>query len=204
MTGWRGAFEETLEGIQVAVDSPVYTITNTAITSQNKETIVKTAEFLCGLGLDGIAMNGIIYTGGARDERLGVSEKEMREILKRVLDVTRRANVRFIWYTPTRYCELNPVLLGLGPKQCTASKYNMCVEPNGDVIPCQSSYKVAGNMLADDWESIWNNPVSLYFRDREYAPEECKECEFFPLCGASCPLSYESRCILCFESKSSG
>ncbi len=204
MTCCPGSFEETLEGIRAAVESPVYTITNTTIASLNKPTIIETAEFLCGLGLDGIAMNGIIYTGCAKDKAVGVSEKEMAKILERVIKVTRRAGVNFIWYTPTRYCELDPVSLGLGPKQCTAAKYNMCVEPNGDIIPCQSSYKVAGNILSDEWEKIWNSPVCLYFRNREYAPSECLNCESFPLCGASCPLSFESDRILCFESKSSG
>lgn len=204
MTGCAGSFEEVLEGIRAAVESPVYTITNTTIASLNRGTIVETAKFLCGLGLDGVAMNGIIYTGGAKEKELGVSENEMAGILERVIAVTTRAGMNFIWYTPTRYCELDPVSLGLGPKQCTAAKYNMCIEPNGDVIPCQSSYRVAGNILSDEWEEIWNSPICLYFRNREYAPGECLDCESFPLCGASCPLSFESNRILCFESKSSG
>jgi len=29
----------------------------------------------------------------------------------------------------------------LGVKGCTAAQYNMCVEPNGDVLPCQLKVK---------------------------------------------------------------
>ena len=39
--------------------------------------------------------------------------------------------------------------LDLGVKGCTAALYNMCVEPNGDVLPCQSYYHPLGNLLRD-------------------------------------------------------
>jgi len=39
--------------------------------------------------------------------------------------------------------------LDLGVKGCTAALYNMCVEPDGGVIPCQSYYHQLGNLLTD-------------------------------------------------------
>ncbi len=58
-------------------------------------------------------------------------------------------DLRLIWYTPTRYCRINPVELELGPGHCTAGRYNLCVEPDGAVIPCQSYYERAGNLLTE-------------------------------------------------------
>lgn len=101
------------------------------------------------------------------------------------------------------YCSLDPVRLGLGPKQCTAAKYNMCVEPNGDVIPCQSYYQSAGNLLEDEWDAIWNAPLCRGIRDREFASVECRQCETFAVCGAGCPLYGEKGALVCVESKSS-
>jgi len=37
--------------------------------------------------------------------------------------------MKFLWYTPTQYCELDPVSLGLGVKSCSAARVNMCVAP---------------------------------------------------------------------------
>ena len=203
MVGCPGAFRETVEGIKAAVISPVYVITNTTITSLNRDSVVQTVDFLQGLGLETIAMNGVIYTGGAREGDLGVPEEEMADIIMSARDRTYSLGMSFIWYTPTRYCQLDPVALGLGPKQCTAAKYNMCVEPNGDVIPCQSYYESVGNLLGDKWEKIWTAPVCDSIRAREYAGEECRACDTFAICGAGCPLAGEKGTLICVESKSS-
>ena len=204
MVGCPGAFTETVKGIEAAVESPVYVITNTTITSLNRDTVVETVDYLHGLGLETIAMNGVIYTGGAREGDLGVPEEEMADIIVEARDRAFSLGMRFIWYTPTRYCQLDPVALGLGPKQCTAAKYNMCVEPNGDVIPCQSYYKPVGNLLDDDWGKIWDAPLCHSIREREFAGEECRDCDTFAICGAGCPLAGEKGTLACFESRSSG
>ena len=54
-------------------------------------------------------------------------------------------------------------LLGLGltmAPTCGACLSNMAVAPDGTVVPCQSwlSGDGLGNILADDWKTIWHNP----------------------------------------------
>jgi radical SAM protein with 4Fe4S-binding SPASM domain len=77
----------------------------------------------------------------------------------------------------------------LGVKACTAAMYNMCVEPDGAVIPCQSFYQPLGNILSDPWESIWEHDLAIWLRERHYAPEECQICDVFNECGGGCPLT---------------
>lgn len=204
MVGCPGSWQETIAGLKKAIASPVYTITNSTITALNRDTLLETVDFLYELGLDTIAMNGVIYTGRAREGESGVPEDEMEALVDAVHQRAHSRGMRFIWYTPTRYCALDPVALGLGPKQCTAAKYNMCVEPNGDVIPCQSYYEPLGNLLSDDWDSIWNHPVSVSIREREFAEEKCADCDKFNLCGAGCPLFHKKDATICVDSKSSG
>jgi radical SAM protein with 4Fe4S-binding SPASM domain len=78
----------------------------------------------------------------------------------------------------------------------------MCVEPNGDVIPCQSYYESLGNILKDDWESIWHHPTAEKLRNREWVMEKCRTCDELPLCGGGCPLYLENQGTLCVESSS--
>ena len=78
----------------------------------------------------------------------------------------------------------------------------MCIEPNGDVIPCQSYYSSLGNILRDDWESIWNHPTAVSIRNRDWVPEECRSCAELALCGGGCPLYLEKEGTLCVESTS--
>jgi radical SAM protein with 4Fe4S-binding SPASM domain len=64
----------------------------------------------------------------------------------------------------------------------------MCVEPNGDVLACQSYYEPLGNLLNDTWDSIWHNPLALSLRERKQIAEKCSGCALLPACGGGCPL----------------
>ncbi|MEI6291661.1 MAG: SPASM domain-containing protein, partial [Chloroflexota bacterium] len=78
---------------------------------------------------------------------------------------------------------------------CTAALYNMCIEPNGDVLPCQSYYKSLGNILLDDWNMIWNHPLSINLRNRSDIPDKCGSCNLLAECGGGCPLQFDQKNI---------
>jgi radical SAM protein with 4Fe4S-binding SPASM domain len=94
---------------------------------------------------------------------------------------------------------MSPVELEIGSKRCNAGEYSLCVEPNGDVLPCQSYYVSAGNILQDPWDQIWNGELFRSFRDRESdprwagLPEKCWDCPDLPLCGGGCRIEREAR-----------
>ena len=69
----------------------------------------------------------------------------------------------------------------------------MCVEPNGEVLPCQSYYDPLGHILQDEWDGIWNHELARSLRERSYAPEKCHTCPEFDLCGGGCPLYLQHR-----------
>ena len=87
--------------------------------------------------------------------------------------------------------------MGLGVKSCTAAMINMCVGPAGDVYPCQSYFQSLGNILAVEWDKIWNNPLAVKLRKREYAEPKCKECPQLQVCGGGCPLELERGEYVC-------
>jgi radical SAM protein with 4Fe4S-binding SPASM domain len=78
--------------------------------------------------------------------------------------------------------------LELGVKGCTAALYNMCVEPDGAVIPCQSFYHPLGKLLVDPWDYIWNHDLAIGLRERHFIQEKCNDCILLPECGGGCPL----------------
>jgi radical SAM protein with 4Fe4S-binding SPASM domain len=81
----------------------------------------------------------------------------------------------------------------LGVKTCTAAMYNMCVEPDGSVIPCQSYYESLGNILEEPWDAIWNHDLSVWLRERKYVPDSCNDCEALTECGGGCPLTLKNQ-----------
>jgi len=83
--------------------------------------------------------------------------------------------------------------LELGVKGCTAALYNMCIEPDGAVIPCQSYYQPVGNLLSDPWKSIWEHDLCVNLRQRNYIPKKCSDCSLIAECGGGCPLALEAQ-----------
>lgn len=163
-------------------------MTNTTLTTENVDKIEETVAFAASLGVPTFGCNSLIYSGAAVAVGSGISEGQLAPILERVKEATRKHQMRLIWYTPTQYCELDPVGMELGIKGCTAAKYNMCVEPNGDVLPCQSYYTSLGNLLTDPWPAIWEHELARYLRNRDFMMAKCYDCPDQVLCGGGCPL----------------
>jgi radical SAM protein with 4Fe4S-binding SPASM domain len=188
MVGAPGAWKQTVQGIKNALSQPLYVLTNTTLTRRNADHVRRTVEFLADLGLSQVAANGMIHSGKGKGNPDALTEVELAPYVEEFFDAAAGRGLNFLWYTPTRYEDLNPIELGVGIKTCSAAKYNLAVEPNGDVLPCQSYFEVLGNILTDEWRNIWNSPLAVGLRNRDWVPEECRSCAEFPLCGGGCPL----------------
>ena len=191
------AFDETVRGLKNSLAAGLHAITNTTLTRRNVGQAGRLVEFLHGLGITTFAMNGMIFAGGGRTSGDEIAPEELAPVLADVRDRAAELKMRFLWYTPTEYCRLSPVELELGPRRCNAGEYSICIEPNGDVIPCQSYYVPAGNILRDRWRDIWESDLFRGFRRRTAdprgagLPERCWNCPDLPLCGGGCPLERE-------------
>jgi len=189
MVAAKGAWNQTVAGIRSALDAGLFVMTNTTLLEQNSSQICATIDFLADLGVPTVGLNALIYAGRGSVVGTGLPESALPPILEVARERTTHHGQRLIWYTPTQYCNFDPVQLELGVKGCTAALYNMCVEPDGGVIPCQSYYQQVGNLLRDPWERIWNNDLCLWLRERRYVPADCDACAFLRECGGGCPLS---------------
>lgn len=190
MVNYSGAWEETVSGIKNVIQKEVYMMTNTTMLKSNYLEIPQTLDFLAELGVPTVGLNALIYSGKGKDVGTGLSESQLSPLLEIAKTKTTNNNQKLIWYTPTHYCRFNPITHDLGVKGCSAALYNMCLEPNGDVLPCQSYYFPLGNILKNSWNSIWNHELSLQLRERKNLPKKCIQCELVQECGGGCPLSH--------------
>lgn len=187
----QGAHKQTIKGLQNVLASPLYVMTNTTMLRTNVETIPDTLDFLADLGVPTIGLNALIYSGNGLTVGTGLAESELQPILDIAIQKTEAHGQKLIWYTPTQYCQFDPTQQNLGVKGCTAALYSMCIESNGDVIPCQSYYTALGNILVNDWDSIWNHDLSVRLRERKGLPAKCDGCGLLAECGGGCPLKFE-------------
>ncbi len=191
MVACKGAWKQTVAGVRNAVQSKLYMMTNTTMLESNSPHMAETLDFLSELGVPTVGLNALIYAGHGASVGTGLRESELPALLELARHKTEIHGQRLIWYTPTQYCNFDPMQLELGVKGCTAALYNMCIEPDGSVLPCQSYYHSLGNFLENDWEDLWNHELSISLRERKYVQEKCKECLLLPECGGGCPLATE-------------
>jgi radical SAM protein with 4Fe4S-binding SPASM domain len=135
----------------------------------------------------------MIHSGAGKKVGNGLEDEELQAILDVAVQKTESHGQRLIWYTPTQYCRFDPTLSNLGVKGCTAALYSMCIESNGDVIPCQSTYRSLGNFQTNPWENIWNHPLSRQLRERHNLPAKCNGCPIVSECGGGCPLKKSNQ-----------
>ena len=203
MTGTKGSWKETVSGIKNVIPTKIYATTNTTLSQYNASDFLQTVDFIKELGVAGFGCNSLIYSGKAAkiDDKFAVPVEKLQELLPKVHDKASQLGLKFLWYTPTQYCHFDPVRLGLGVKSCTAAMINMCTGPNGDVYPCQSYFESLGNILKDDWQKIWNHPLAVSIRKREYVEPKCKDCPQLQICGGGCPLELQKTSYICAESQ---
>jgi radical SAM protein with 4Fe4S-binding SPASM domain len=199
MTGFKGSWNETVKGIKNLIPTKIYTTTNSTLSRHNADDFLDTVDFINELGVAAFGCNSLIYSGKAKDvvEDFVFPLENLEILLPKIKEKAAKLGLKFLWYTPTQYCKFNPVKLGLGIKSCSAAMINMCVGPNGDMYPCQSYFESLGNILKNEWESIWNHPLAVRIRNREYAEPKCKKCPQLQLCGGGCPLELQNKNPIC-------
>ncbi|MDZ7844560.1 MAG: hypothetical protein U5K99_07155 [Anaerolineales bacterium] len=91
-----------------------------------------------------------------------ISEPDNQALVKsleeaRTLAAEKGLNLK--WDLPVPYSRHNPVALEIEQErdQSGSGKAWLYVEPDGDVLPAQGVNRVLGNLLRDDWQSIWSS-----------------------------------------------
>jgi len=194
--GRKGAWDETVAGIKNAVAAGLSVSVNATLSKKNAHELKKLIDFAGKLHVRYVSTNAIINAGRgiAEKEESGLKEQMLQTILEEAKSYAKSRDISFNWFLPTCYKNVNPVTLGFGQRCCSACSVNMMIEPNGDVIPCQSwTQQKLGNILSDPWEYIWNNPVAQDIRNHVFVQEECKGCDYLETCLGACPLDHLNR-----------
>jgi radical SAM protein with 4Fe4S-binding SPASM domain len=186
----KGAFKKSIAGFESLKNAGILTHTNTTITKTNLDECFLFPQFVREvLGNDRFSMNLIIPTGSAAiNDKLTVRYSETGKHLKKIISESRKNNVEFMWYSPVPMCLFNSIPHGLGNKGCSACDGLISVAPNGDVLPCASYDESVGNLLKQDFKTIWQSINAVKFRTKSLAHDICKKCEDFHICNGACPL----------------
>ena len=138
-------------------------------------------------------MNMVIRTGGAAGDDNEVGYSNIGSLVEPILERARALGLRMVWYSPLPYCLFNPVTIGLGSNSCAAADGLLSIAPDGQVLPCSSFETGIGNLLTEHFNAIWNRRGARYWRNKEYLPPVCRDCDLSRICCGACPLYWDEQ-----------
>jgi radical SAM protein with 4Fe4S-binding SPASM domain len=123
------------------------------------------------------------------DETL--TAESLPQVASLVEEAAHEFNVRFLWAPPVERDSAKRLdeQVREGPR--CAGDVSVRVEHDGAVIPPRGAYQVAGNILQDDWSTIWNHQAFRQYRERVASPTRCDTCPGLAICAADCPKNPE-------------
>ncbi len=170
-------FVDTVQGIRNAVHAGLVVSVNTPLCSRNTD-YAATLEFIHSLGVRYATCSGLIPTGGAATDgsiATRLSPEELETVLRAGMEKARALEMEVDFTSPGWLRE--EVLRQLGftlIPSCGACLSNMAVAPDGSVVPCQSwlDGTSLGNILKDDWPSIWDGADCRAIREKSAKMEQ--------------------------------
>jgi radical SAM protein with 4Fe4S-binding SPASM domain len=192
IVGRPGAWRRTVRGIRNLKAQGIHVHTNTTINRLNRDHLLDLVDFLADMEQPYLSMNMVIRTGDA----VGSMEIGYGEIGDLVLPVKERANshgMKLVWYSPVPLCLFNPMAHGLGSQSCSAADGLLSIAPDGSVLPCSSFEQGVGNLLREPFDVIWHRRAARYWREKDFLPPGCRDCEHAALCCGACPLYWDER-----------
>lgn len=170
-------FDDTVAGIRAAVAAGLSVSVNTPLCSLNTA-YDETLRFVHGLGVRYVTCSGLIPSGGAvgdESRATALTEQQLTDVLTKAVAVTEELEMELDFTSPGWLKEETLRALGLTlVPSCGACLSNMAIAPDGGVIPCQSwlSSQPLGNILADDWDKIWQSERCAAIRARSAKMEQ--------------------------------
>ena len=96
---------------------------------------------------------------GVKSLSLSVDNVNLKPELKHVQQEASNRGMSLVWDIPVPYADCHPIALEMLDESEKlaegAGKAWLYVEPDGDVLPAQGINQVHGNLLTDEWDSIW-------------------------------------------------
>ena len=177
-------YEETVKGIEHALAAGLSVSINTPLCTLNKD-YVKTLKFLHDKGVIYVTCSGLITTGNAAmkdSQQLQLTGQELEEILRESVAYCNKNGMEIAFTSPGWIEQQVFDELNIPSPSCGACLSNMAVTPGGNVVPCQSwlSDEPLGDMLKDDWQSIWDSQECVLHRN--YSSDMTGQCPLRRYC----------------------
>ena len=203
-----GAFDGTLQAIEMFKRHDIPFLVNSSFTVRNKDEIPEIFKLVKNLGATAWYMFMIVPTGRGEDvlDEL-IPEDLYDEILewhyqmeKEETEILMRPTCAPHYYRIVRqkareegekFKRRNLQFSTGGSKGCLAGQLICLIDVDGEVLPCSYFPKSAGNVRNHSFKDIWeNSELFKSLRDFKSYKGSCGSCEYINVCGGCRARSY--------------
>jgi hypothetical protein len=132
------------KAIETIMPQDIHTTVHITWTTQNIQSAPEILKRLSELGVKTLSLS-------SPDDSLADAARQIRSQVA-------SSGFNLVWDLPVPYSASNPVAVEIAedetPKDGAGQAW-LYVEPDGDVTPSQGNPRVLGNMLSDEWQTIW-------------------------------------------------
>ena len=180
-TATPGSFDETITNVRRAVQAGLHVASSSVITGQNYNEMEDLVGLITSIGVERITINR--YIGRPLPE-IEPAERELfiaiRAIEKLAAEISPTQRQSMLRYgTPMPHCFTDNSSNG-----CMAGFVHAAIDPWGNLRPCSHTSIIAGNLLEQDFDEIWQNHVMKNWRMDVLI--QCNGCSIVDNCRGAC------------------
>jgi radical SAM protein with 4Fe4S-binding SPASM domain len=215
--GINGVFDKTIQGIRNAVDEGFFVNIATTATRYNYQEVPKIIDLCEHVGVDWFMLYNFVPTGRGKfisnnDLTPALREELLNLLYQKLKDKSCNVNVLSTAPQFSRVALLNEAsskkkivpthfynpdfsdkLINLAEfiGGCGCGRFYCAIRPNGNIDPCVFFPYTIGNIIKDDFNTIWSkNSTLMELRSRENLKDTCKHCEYHYYCGGCRARAY--------------
>lgn len=183
----EGNFKISLENLDLGLEMGIPMAVNYTVMKYNYSEIEYAIEFFLKKDLEFLNFRRFIKTGFGKNFDQSISKEEYLKLFILINKVRKEDKRVALGGEPHRIVmdpELREKALKYGDGGCSAGKYFLSIDPNGDITPCGFIPIKVGSIYEDNLKDVWENSQILNkLRDRGNLTGSCKNCLNKNICG---------------------
>ena len=190
ITSTKDSYKRVISALDMAYSNNIHFGINVVASNLNLEYVKDTAEFIknrYNLSTISITRVGKPSNSDESFNKFLLKKEEIAELQEMSVWVNKNMSMDVTTSCPYTACSIYSKeafeLFGY-TKICTAGKTSYAIDVDGNVKACPRDSHLYGNILVEDFPSIWNNMCS--WRNGDYIPDDCKKCASLNKCLGGC------------------
>lgn len=194
ITQRHDSFKLLIEGVKIAQDAGIQVSANMVVSQNNVGHVRATAEVVVNLGIKNFNATKAGCPGNCTDfSKMALNQDDLTQILNDLCWVRKQFGINVDTLEPIPVCGLHNVEQPeiFTSRRCVAGITTMTVSYDGSVRPCSHIDVSSGNLLREDFPTIWTR-MDIWSKGL-YIPSECEPCSLLSICGGGCRMEAKTR-----------